>query len=110
MKQVKWFVDKCLIWVVLVGVCMAGAWSFYDQHKWEEAGWSHSRGGWVPPGHVVEVVPERLNADGTAARPAQPFRSRPYDWDGGVGTPADHRDDGVDPPADEARKSVSKNP
>ena len=108
--RVKWFVDKWLIWLFLAGFCVAGVWSLIDQYQWEQAGWHHFHGGWIPPGFVVEVVPEQLNPDGTAARPVQPFRKRPYDWKGGVGTPADYQDDGVDPPPDEVSKSLSKNP
>ena len=113
-KWVKLFVDKVLAWVLFGGAILFVAWASWDmrvkEDKWQEAGWSKCEGGWVPPGYVVEVVPEQLNPDGTAARPVQPFSRKPYDWNGGVGTPADYLDDGVDPPPDEVSKSLSKNP
>jgi len=111
MKWKKWgkfFADKVLIWLVLAGVCVAGVWSMLDQHHWEQAGWSYCRGGWVAPGHVVEVVPEQLNADGTTARPVQPFSSRPYDWDGGVDPAPNQEDGGVGWPADVPRPLSKK--
>lgn len=107
MSWLKFFVDKILFWVFLVGVVVSGVWGSWNmertERKWKEAGWGKSEGGWIPPGFEVQVVPERLNPDGTAMYPQQPFRSQPYDWNGGVGTPAPSV-------VDQVRKSASKKP